>query len=739
MADQFSKSVELGLKLSKRISYGKERPAPAVMERMNSEKNYDGTADFLPTGPMVYAVISEPSIVDNPDIPSYQPYVHGRCEPPALIPLHMHGITMEVDCYLDTAFITVSGTWRMHCVTASKSCDCRIAVPMGEQGSILGVQVECLPRSYSTQLIPLEENQDADKAKDGFLLKGRIYTLKIPQVDGGSSLSVRISWSQKLLYQDNEFCLKIPFSFPPYVTPVFKKMTKMERIVLSLNSGTGLEILCKSASHPLKLNRQAGKLQFSYEREVSMWSMNDFSFLYSVSSSDIFGNVLLQSPPLHDFDQRDMFCFCLYPGNSNRKIFQKEVIFIIDISASMRGNPLDNAKTALLTALSKLDPADTFNIIAFNDRSLLFSSNMEQATKEAIEKAYQWISNNFIADGGTNISIPLSQALKMMSKSKSGDLISLIFLITDGSVEDERDICAVMKRQLMDGSLNCPRIHTFGIGSYCNHYFLQMLAQIGRGYYDAAYDVDSINFRMERLFNQASSIILADISIDGLEHVNSLELYPSHLPDLSSGSPLIVSGRYTGNFPDFVKFSGTLADLGNFITNAKVQKAKDFPMERVLAKSQIDTLTANAWLSESKQLEEKIVKMSLQTGVSSEYTDIILIETKKEKQINELSGKKIIILRSVGVGFGSLKATADNLPPETAEPKLHETSEMILQAATNWCGKMIDCCCCMCFIQFCNQLNDQCAVVLTQLCTALACFGCMNFCCEVCFSCDFCN
>lgn len=127
MADQFSKSVELGLKLSKRIFYGKERPAPAVMERKS------GSGTLLPTAPMVFAVISQPSVVDNPHIPSYQPYVHGRCEPPALIPLHMHEITMEVDCYLDTAFVAVSGTWQLHCVTAGKSCDCRIAVPMGEQ------------------------------------------------------------------------------------------------------------------------------------------------------------------------------------------------------------------------------------------------------------------------------------------------------------------------------------------------------------------------------------------------------------------------------------------------------------------------------------------------------------------------------------------------------------------------------------------------------------------------------
>lgn len=62
----------------------------------------------------------------------------------------------------------------------------------------------------------------------------------------------------------------------------------------------------------------------------------------------------------------------------------------------------------------------------------------------------------------------------------------------------------------------------------------------------------------------------------------SLQLFPSHIPDLSSRSPLIVSGRYDGGFPDTVKISGTLADMNNFVIELKVQRAKDVPLERVM-------------------------------------------------------------------------------------------------------------------------------------------------------------
>ncbi|KAK4736214.1 hypothetical protein R3W88_010475 [Solanum pinnatisectum] len=746
MADEFATSVDMGLQLTKRIYYGKNPPKPLVMEKKSSALS---EINNLPTAPMVYAVVRDPSMVDNPDIPSYQPYVHGRCDPPALIPLVMQGIAMEVDCYMDTAFVTVNGTWRMHCIASSRYCDCRIAVPMGEQGSVLGVEIETPSRSYSTLLIESNDTKDAGlvaNAKDGFLLNRRIYTLKVPQVAGGSILSVKVSWSQKILYQDGQFSLNIPFSFPWYVNPIAKLLCKKERIRLNVNSGMGKEILCGSCSHPLKETRRlVGSLGFLYESDVRAWSMDDFSFSYKVHSSEILGSVLLNRVSMLDVDQREMFCFNLYPPTVNAmKVFRKEVVYVVDISESMQGRPLENVKSALLAALSKLSPADTFNVIAFNGKSLLFSSSMEPSGKESIGKATQWIDQNFVAEGSTDISLPLNQAIEMLSKN--GDSIPLVFLITDGSVGDEREICEALRGRLMKRCLNAPRISTFGIGLYCNHYFLQMLAQIGRGYYDAAYDLDSISSRLERLLNGTSSVILADLKIEALESLDSFELYPCYLPDLLSSRPLIVSGRFIGTCPGSVKVSGTLADLSSFVVDVKVQKAKDFPLERVFARRQIETITANAWFSGSKQLEETVAKLSLQTGVPSEYTNLILVENLKEKQTSkldtvdekasdQLNVKKIIYLRALGVGFGNLKATADNLPVEAAEPKLHETSEMVFAAASNLCGKLCDFCCCMCFIQFCSRVNDRCAVTLAQLCTALACFECISFCCEVCGEC----
>lgn len=132
-------------------------------------------------------------------------------------------------------------------------------------------------------MIALGENDGTGKSasvETGSFLKPNIFTLTLPQViisglhlqslllfflissclsltcsqiDGGSYLSIRLRWSQKLSYRDGEFSVNVPFKFPEYVTPAIKKIPKREKIHLNVNAGTGTEVLCNTSSHPLKV------------------------------------------------------------------------------------------------------------------------------------------------------------------------------------------------------------------------------------------------------------------------------------------------------------------------------------------------------------------------------------------------------------------------------------------------------------------------------------------------------
>lgn len=90
-------------------------------------------------------------------------------------------------------------------------------------------------------------------------------------------------------------------------------------------------------------------------------------------------------------------------------MFKKEVVFVIDITDSMQGRPLEATKNAIYSAMSKLGPKDSFNIIKFSSETSLFSTSMELASKETIERATTWLSTKSTVEGNTCISIPLEQ------------------------------------------------------------------------------------------------------------------------------------------------------------------------------------------------------------------------------------------------------------------------------------------------------------------------------------------
>uniref|UniRef100_M4EQJ3 VWFA domain-containing protein n=1 Tax=Brassica campestris TaxID=3711 RepID=M4EQJ3_BRACM len=569
MAEDFARAVDDGLKLAKRIYFGHDRAVAAPRLTAPMERSSTSQA-HLPSAPMVYAVIPDPGIVDNPDLPSYQPHVHGRGDPPALIPLQMNAIELHVDCYLDTALVTATGSWRVHCVMGSKKCDCRIAIPIGDQGSILGVEVEIPRKSYTTQLITAQDGTELEKTaqpQSGGFLKPNIFTLTVPQVDGGTNLSIKMTWSQKLTYNEGQFFLDIPFNFPEYVTPAVKKISKREKIYLSVNAGTGTEVLCKGCSHPLKEKmRNAGKLRFAYEADVLKWSNTDFSFSYT--------------------------------------------------------------------------------------------------------------------------------AVEMLSNTRGS--VPMIFFLTDGSVEDERHICNVMKKRLANAGSVWPRIHTFGL--------------------------DHIEERLDKLFIRALSTVLLNITIEPLQNLDEVEVYPSNIPDLTSSSPLMVYGRYRGKFPESVKANGLLGDLSSFSVDLTVQSAKDMPLD-------------------------KITRLSIQTGVPSEYTRMIQLENTEEasKPINtggkkktETNGEKqkvisrTIPLQNFGIGFGDTTATKENVPPGFGEARAPDAAEKFVKAASSCCVSLCNKCCCMCCVQCCTKLNDQCVIVFTQLFTAIACIACFECCSHVC-------
>ncbi|KAL2581031.1 hypothetical protein AAZV13_15G160450 [Glycine max] len=129
---------------------------------------------------------------------------------------------------------------------------------------------------------------------------------------------------------------------------------------------------------------------------------------------------------------------------------------------------------------------------------------------------------------------------------------------------------------------------------------------------------DLIEPQMLKLFEKASSLVLANITMGIFNDVDDVEVCPSHILDLSSDGPLLLSGRYKGSFSKDFEIKGVLPVFSNFVIDMKIQDAKDIPVQRICARYQIEYLTAQAWLSKDEKLEQKVAKLGLQTGFISE-------------------------------------------------------------------------------------------------------------------------
>ena len=93
-----------------------------------------------------------------------------------------------------------------------------------------------------------------------------------------------------------------------------------------------------------------------------------------------------------------------------------------------------------------------------------------------------------------------------------------------------------------------PRVCTFGIGKYANHYFLKMLASIGRGHNGETFVAHTVQRDMMELLQRCKVPILTDIAV-GLPSQMGAEVYPFPIPDLFAGAPVMIGGKISGGLP----------------------------------------------------------------------------------------------------------------------------------------------------------------------------------------------
>jgi Ca-activated chloride channel family protein len=223
----------------------------------------------------------------------------------------------------------------------------------------------------------------------------------------------------------------------------------------------------------------------------------------------------------------------------------REAIFVIDTSGSMAGTSIEQARAALLLALTRLTTQDRFNVIQFNSVTHVLFSQAQPVNTSTMKQAVHYVEQ-LHANGGTEILPALKMALK--GSPPSTHLRQVIFL-TDGQVGNEDELFETIRNQL-----GTSRLFTIGIGSAPNSHFMRNAAEFGRGTFTHIGSTSEVKAQMDAIFQKLERPVLTDLRLEELD--GAAEVFPSRIPDLYEGEPVVVALK-AHSLPATVTLSGS--------------------------------------------------------------------------------------------------------------------------------------------------------------------------------------
>jgi Ca-activated chloride channel family protein len=389
-----------------------------------------------------------------------------------------------------------------------------------------------------------------------------IFTASVANLMPADHVDVRLRYVEPLRWEESKLRLVFPMVVGPrYITgtqavghngtgwasdsdavPDASRITPPVRnpetrpghdISLAVDLDPGFELgAIKSISHEISLKQLADGRQHIELAGGATIPNKDFVLEVQQAESTQPKTALFLSPEQKS-GETYFFLTAFPPTIQPTKRVPLEMLYLIDISGSMSGTSIQQAREALHQALDRLTPADRFGIVAFNHNYYEFAAQPLTASSENIAAARRYVEG-LEASGGTEM---LPALLHVMQKPETAGYLRHIVLLTDGDLGNEEQIFAALRHDLGGA-----RLYTVAIGSAPNFFLATKMAQFGRGSFRHIADISEIREQMGKLLETIESPVLTDVRLS-FEGVELAEVYPQRLPDLFFGQPLVVFGR----------------------------------------------------------------------------------------------------------------------------------------------------------------------------------------------------
>lgn len=386
-------------------------------------------------------------------------------------------------------------------------------------------------------------------------------------------------------------------------------------ITVNLSTGVPIaEVTCKS--HDIQVDKSDDSSARITLADSDDYAGNrDFILKYRLTGEEIQSGLVLSGSQAENF-----FMLTIQPPEryEPEDIPPREYIFVLDVSGSMFGYPLNTAKDLIRDLVTSLDETDTFNLILFANESTLLSPGSLPATAKNIRAATQLIDAQE-GGGGTSLLPALQEAISI---PKEDDTARSIVIITDGYISNDSEIISCIADNMDSASF-----FSFGIGTSVNDYLIKQIAGCGLGESFIVTDSEDAAESAANFRTYIEAPLLTDISVT-CTGFDVYDVEPSVPSVLYAAQPIVLFGKWRGK-PD-----GTITITGKTGGEEYIQEisvndvAVDTESEAIRylwARTHLDRITRYGSIRNDKSVKDEVTQIGLEYNMVTPYTSFVAV------------------------------------------------------------------------------------------------------------------
>ena len=409
-----------------------------------------------------------------------------------------------------------------------------------------------------------------------------------------------------------------PMPSPEFASKPVERLT----VSVTLNSGKAPIHSLFSTTHAVDVERitpNQAKIKTSIDKYAEQ---EDLKLLY-VLDRDLLGVHVITHRA--EGEKEGYFMLLAHPTGDEETIqtIEKDIIFALDVSGSMRGEKMEQARSAIEYCLSELNDGDRFNVIAFGTDVKSFKPDVVEKSEQTLKDAQDFV-DDLVAVGRTNIGDAMKKGLA--GKPEKGRLRILVFM-TDGTPTSGELIPEKILAGIPEMNTSKATVYVVGVGHDVNAHLLDQIAESTDGETEYVNPDEEIDEKVAALYNRLSHPVLTDVNI-AYAQLNTHAIYPKKVPTLFKGGDVMVIGRYKEGGETEVTISGTLAgepkSYSYSLDFKKGDQAEHDYVATLWASRKIGFLLQEIRLhGKNPELIEEVVRLSKQFGIVTEYTAFI--------------------------------------------------------------------------------------------------------------------